>query len=334
MIRGTIMFLLGLEYGGQAFPWSSGTVICLIVIGILCFGLFLLVEWKFAVYPVIPLRIFDRGSTLACLGVCFCHGFVFIAGSYYLPLFFQAVRGATPILSGVYILPSAIALAVFAATTGHFIRRTGTVLPPIFFGFSCMTLGYGLYIDLDRTASWAKIIIYQIVAGCGVGPVFQSPLIAMQSFIKPGDIAAATSTFAWARMLATSSSVVAGEVVFQNVMARKQNMLEAALGRTNATALSGHDIGANTFIINSLPAKQRTLVQDAFADSLHYMWIMYLAMSVVGLLFAMWIGKRKLEEHHEETPTGLKAEKAKKQEAEAESKERNKQTRTEKGAKG
>ena len=155
----------------------------------------------------------------------------------------------------------------------------------------------------------------------------------MQSFIKPGDIAAATSTFAWARMLATSSSVVADEVVFQNVMARKQKMLKAALGTTDATALSGHNIGANTFIINSLPVEQRTVVQDALADSLHYMWIMYLAMSVVGLVFAMWIGKKKLDEHHEETRTGLKAEVAKKQEAEAESDEKRKMN-TEKEAKG
>ena len=46
-----------------------------------------------------------------------------------------------------------------------------------------MTLGFGLYIDFDVNTSWAKIIIYQIITGIGVGQNFQSPLIALQSNI-------------------------------------------------------------------------------------------------------------------------------------------------------
>jgi hypothetical protein len=46
-----------------------------------------------------------------------------------------------------------------------------------------MTLGFGLFIDFDVNSSWAKIIVYQIVAGIGVGPNFQAPLIALQSLV-------------------------------------------------------------------------------------------------------------------------------------------------------
>ena len=321
MVAATLLLLFGLEYGGQSFPWDSATVICLIVVGTFCFVVFFVNEWKLALYPIIPLRIFNRGSTIACLVVCFCHGCVFIAGSYYLPLYFQAVLGATPILSGVYVLPSALALALFAASTGHFIRITGKVLPPIFFGFIFMTVGFGLYIDLDRTSGWAKIVIYQIIAGCGVGPLFQSPLIAMQSFIKPGDIAAATSTFAWARMLACASSVVAGQAVFQNVMAKKKLSLTESLGGTTAADIGGNSAGSNTRIIDSLPTEQRIVAQDAFADSLHYMWIMYMAISAVGFCAAFWIGYKQLDKQHQETKTGLEAEAAKRAEALNESQE-------------
>lgn len=30
-----------------------------------------------------------------------------------------------------------------------------------------MTIGVGLLINLDRTSSWAKIVIYQLIAGIG-----------------------------------------------------------------------------------------------------------------------------------------------------------------------
>lgn len=183
MVAGTIMLLLGLEFGGITYPWNSATVICLIVFGALTIAIFFAIEYRLAPYPLMPLDIFSKRSNLAALGVCFFHAYVFISGSYFLPLYFQAVLGATPILSGVYLLPTALSLSFLSAFTGVFIRKTGQYLPPIWFGYIFMTIGFGLFIDLSSTSSWAKIILYQIVAGIGVGPNFQSPLIALQSLV-------------------------------------------------------------------------------------------------------------------------------------------------------
>jgi hypothetical protein len=183
MVGGVIMVLLGLEFGGITYPWSSATVLCLIIFGVVVVAIFFLIEWRIAPYPLMPLDLFSKRSNLAALSVCFFHAFVFIAGNYFLPLYFQAVLGATPILSGVYLLPQAVALSFMSIFTGIFIKKTGKYLPLIWFGMVMMTLGFGLFIDLDVDSSWAKIIIYQIIAGIGVGPNFQSPLIALQSLV-------------------------------------------------------------------------------------------------------------------------------------------------------
>lgn len=169
VVGGVLMFLFGLEYGGVTYPWDSATVLCLIIIGVFTMGLFLINEWKFAKAPVMPLRLFKYRSNLACLGVCAVHGMVFISGSYYLPLYFQAARGATPLLSGVYILPQALSLSFASMATGIYIRKTGQYLPAIWFGMVFLVLGYGLFIDFDANSSWAKLIIYQIISGIGVG---------------------------------------------------------------------------------------------------------------------------------------------------------------------
>jgi hypothetical protein len=183
MVGGVIMLLLGLEFGGIAHPWDSATVLCLII-----FGAVFLIEWRVAPYPLMPLGLFSKRSNLAALAVCFFHAFVFISGNYFLPLYFQAVLGATPILSGVYLLPTALSLSFLSAFTGFFIKKTGQYLPMIWFGMFMMTLGFGLFIDFDVNSSWAKIIIFQIIAGIGVGPNFQSPLIALQSLVPVSSI--------------------------------------------------------------------------------------------------------------------------------------------------
>ncbi|KAK0864926.1 hypothetical protein LTR87_015607 [Friedmanniomyces endolithicus] len=310
IVGATLMLLFGLQYGGVTYPWSSAIVLCLIIFGILTFVIFAIWEYKFAKYPVMPMGLFSKGTNMATLGVVFTHGFVFISGSYYLPLYFQAIRGATPILSGVYLLPTALALAFCSIGTGVFIKKTGMFLPPIYLGMFLLTLGYGLFVDFDANSSWAKLILFQLIAGFGIGPLFQAPIIALQAHIKPRDIGTATATLGFVRQLATSTSVVIGEVVFQNRMAKKSAQLTQLLGPQLAQQLGGGNAGANTGIINSLPAAQRDVVRTYFADSLQPMWIMYCCVAAVGIVCAAFVRRKVLTSEHEETKTGMEAEKA------------------------
>jgi len=308
IVGGTLMFLFGMQYGGATYPWGSATVVCLIVFGVVTWVLFGFWEYKYAVFPVMPMSLFRKFTNFASLSVVFCHGFVFISGSYYLPLYFQAVLGATPILSGTYLLPTALSLGSSSILTGVFIRKTGLFLIPIYFGMFMMTLGYGLFINLDAHSSWAKIILYQVVAGLGTGPIFQAPIIALQAHIHPRDIGTATSTLGFIRQLATSTSVVIGEVVYQNQMAKKQAGLNAALGPQLAPELSGAKIGANTQLIDTLPPSQKALVRVDFADSLQPMWIMYCCFAGLGLIASLFIQRKVLSAEHKETKTGIEAE--------------------------
>ena len=302
------MFLLGLEFGGVTHPWNSATVICLIVFGLLVASFFVLIEWKIASNPVMPLRIFGNQSNIAALLVCLSHGLVFIAGSYFLPLYFQAVLGATPILSGVYLLPFALTLSFASAATGVFIRKTGRYLEPIRFGLATMTLGFGLFINLDAQSSWAKIILYQMVAGLGVGPNFQAPLLALQSLIHPRDIGTATSTYGTTRNLAMAVSVVVGGVIFQNQMQKHSTQLVQAVGPQTARLLGGGAAGANVAVVDDLPGPQREIVRDAFASSLSKIWILYVVLGFLGVVASFFISKQKLDKQRYEAQTGLAAE--------------------------
>ena len=309
IVGGTLMFLFGLQYGGVTAPWGSAEVVCLIVFGVVLWALFAFWEWKYAIYPIMPMGIFSSISKVATLAVVFFHGFVFISGSYYLPLYFQAIRGAKPIQSGVDLLPTAISLAISSVGTGVFIKKTGMFLPPIFFGMFMMALGYGLFIDFNANSSWTKLILYQIISGLGTGPLFQAPIIALQAHINPRDIGTATATLGFVRQLATSTSVVIGEVVFQNEMKKKAGQLAKALGPKLAKQLGGASAGANTRLIATLPPAKRSAVRVAFADSLMPMWAMYTAFACAGLVAVFFIGRKKLTKEHHETKTGMEAEK-------------------------
>ena len=299
------MFLLGLEAGGATHPWSSVYTLCLIIFGVATIMLFFIIQWKVSKYPLMPLRLFNQSTNMAALGVCYCHGFVFIGGTYYLPLYFQTVIAASPIMSGVYLFPLVITLSVFSACVGVFIKKSGRYQEPIWFGMVFMTLGFGLFINLPDYADWAKLVIYQIIAGIGVGPNFQSPLIALQNHVARHDIAVATSTFGFVRQLATSMSVVLGGVVFQNILSKKGPELTRQLGPEVAARLSGASLESSTTFVKNLPPAQKAIADQAITSSLQTMFIFYTAIAAFGLFLSLFVRKKELSNVREKAQTGL-----------------------------
>ncbi|KAK2774453.1 multidrug resistance protein fnx1 [Colletotrichum kahawae] len=306
IIGGTIMFLFGLEFGGVTYPWSSPTVICLIVFGILTIGLFTVNEWKYARYPVIPMHLFSDWSNLAAFATAFCHAFAFISGSYWLPLYFQGVQGVSSLLSGVYLLPYVLSLSLMSALAGYIIRKTGNYLYLIVAGMTVATLGFGLFHDLPLQRNFAKIVLYQIVAGLGIGPNFQSPLIAVQTGVEPRDIAAATSTFGFIRQMATSISVVIGGAVFNNEMQKQHPRLLAELGPELAGLLSGSSAASSVGVVAGLQGEQGQIARGACLNSLRTMYIVYVAFAGLGLVMSLSIRQKQLSKKHTEHRTGLK----------------------------
>lgn len=305
IVGGTLMFLFGLQFGGVNYPWASATVLCLIIFGVITYALSMLYEWKVARYPVIPTRLFNNWHNVLVLLICFSHSLVFMGGSYYLPFYFQSVLLVSPILSGVYVLPQVISLSILSIITGILIGKTGRYREFILAAFCFLTLGYGLLIDLKPYASWPRIIIYQIIAGIGTGPLFQAPLVALQANIHPSDMAAGTSTFSFLRQVSASISIVVGTVIYQNILAGKQSTIAAATDPDTAAALQNAFAENNHDLIRSLPQAQQNVVLSAFNFSLSRMWIFYTAMAGAGLIICFFVRPVELSKTHTVAKTGL-----------------------------
>jgi mannitol-specific phosphotransferase system IIBC component len=114
-------------------------------------------------------------------------------------------------------------------------------------------------------------------------------------------------------------------------MISKQPSLITALGPQTASAFGGGSAGANVGLIQSLPANEKAVARKAFSDSLSTMWIMYVCFAVIGLGISFLITKNVLSKQHEETTTGLEAEKNRMAEREAERAEKKKKRASKSG---
>lgn len=287
---------------------------------------FIFSEKRLAKYPVMPLEIFQERSNVACILVGFFHGFVgspvglfgyranilqiFIAIEYYAPLYFQAVMGASPLHSGVLILPLIVTESLMGIFAGVLIHRTGHYLELIRIGPVIMTIGIGLYILFSVTTSTSQIIGFQILTGIGSGLLFEPPLLALQAFVPQHNVATASSTFGFVRNLATAMSIVIGGVIFQNSMDIRVHALSAPplhLPSNITDLLTKGQAAANVIAVNLIPDPvQKLAVKEAYTWSLRNMWIFYLVISVLCIVATGFIQKRVLSKEHVETKTGIR----------------------------
>jgi predicted MFS family arabinose efflux permease len=305
MLAVTVLLLLGLNFGGGTFAWNSVQVICLIVVGTCMIAAFIFSERRLAKYPLMPLNVFKSVSNNATFVVAFGHNMVSIGAEFYLPLFFQSVRQATPLRSGLLLLPLTIAAASTEMVLGIIINRTGRYREIIWTGVVLITLGNGLYIKLWTDTPLAEIIGIEVIGGAGVAFLFQAPMLAIHSTVKQADVASATASLGFLNNLATSLSVVVGGVVFQNSMTASRPKLAAAgLDDHVLDALAGDKAAANVNIVQTLAdATQRRAVQDAFAGSVRN--ILYTSIAAVTVLASVFIKQKQMSTEHTETRTGI-----------------------------
>lgn len=194
------------------------------------------------------------------------------------------------------ILPIATIQSATNFLAGLWIKKTGRYLELIRVGMALLTLGFGLFIDLNSHFSIPKCCIFQAIAGVGVGLVFNGPLIALQKTVGEEGIATATATFGFARNMASALSVVIGGVVFQNYMDSKQRTLAQWIGKETAKRFSGSEAGANIGLIKELPIKQRMIVQALYALGTRDLWILYTTSAALGLAASFLMSKAHLRD--------------------------------------
>lgn len=100
-----VMVLLALQWGGNKYPWNSATIIGLFVGFAATLGLFITWELR-ADQAMIPLPLLRRRSIIVSIIFAFLFMGAFVVPVYYLPEWFQIVKGASSIRSGIMLLPS------------------------------------------------------------------------------------------------------------------------------------------------------------------------------------------------------------------------------------
>ncbi|KAL4735676.1 major facilitator superfamily domain-containing protein [Aspergillus similis] len=209
-----IMFLLALEYGGNEYPWSSSRVIGLFIGAGATALVFLGWEYrkgKDAMIPFHLLTIRIAYTSYVVTGVMFG---LTLAIAYYVPIYFQAVRDDSALMSGVNFLPYILGQLVAAVIAGVLIGRLGYYLPFAIIGAILIAVGSGLFSMISPTTPTVAWAAYQVILGLGRGASTQPTLLAVQNGVAPDDLSTAMAILTFSQTFGGSVFLAVASVIF------------------------------------------------------------------------------------------------------------------------
>ena len=99
---------------------------------------------------------------------------------------------------------------------GFIISKTGNYRVNLWLGFLVWTLGQGLLCSITPDIPQNNLIGYQILCGFGAGQTFQTSLIAIQAAVKRSEMAVATGTRNFLRLLGGTIALAACSAILNN----------------------------------------------------------------------------------------------------------------------
>ncbi|KAH8911766.1 MFS general substrate transporter [Coniochaeta sp. PMI_546] len=232
-ILGTIVFipsviciLLALQWGGSTYAWSNGRIIVLFVIFGVLMACFVLIQAWQQENATVPPRIFKNRNVWGGGIFTFCLGASFFAIVYFLPIWFQAIKGVSAVKSGIMNIPLLLSLVIFTIISGGGITNLGYYGPFMLFSTVLSTVGAGMLTTFEVTTSHPAWIGYQVLYGAGLGSGLQIAWVIVQASLPAADIPIATAMMQFAQTLGGSIFVSVAQNIFSNLLI--QDLAKAA----------------------------------------------------------------------------------------------------------
>ena len=273
----TISVIFALQWGGVKFAWNDARIIALFVIAGL-FGIGFICSQVFLEGGTIPGDIIKQRSVLAALIQSLSIGTLLVVYSFYLPIYFQAIKDQSPQGSGVSLLPLLLSTVVFVISSGIGISLVGYYTPFAIAGGILLVVGSALLTTWQVGTSTGMLIGYQIIAGAGQGLSLQQPNIAVQTCLSQQKAPAGLALLSFVQTLMASILITVCQSLLQTKLATEL----APLGLDGSTIANG---GA-TSLRRLVPPAQLDKVLVVYNEGLRNIWYLALGLAVLNLLAA------------------------------------------------
>ena len=219
-----------------------------------------------------------------------------------LPIYFQAIRGASTFESGLMYLPTVIPFAVAVLAAGPITTPIGYYTPAMVLGSILMAVATSLFTTFSPSTPPSEWIPYQILYGIGVGIAFQQPYTAVQTFLPDSEVATALVTLSFTQ---ETGGIVALSIA-QNMFTSRptRNLAKEVPGLDPRIVLKNSVLGIKDIVSEGSVAGVKSAYNDAIID-VYYLALALTCLTVLAAISFEWkpIREEKGEEGGKEKET-------------------------------
>lgn len=200
LVLTVVPLLLALSWGGRQYAWLSPQILGLLAFSAVMLAAFLWAEGR-SPEPILPLSLFRNDIVAVCaLGIAII-GVGMFGTILFIPLFIQAVMGASATQSGTALMPMMLGMIASSMLGGQIIARTGRYKLLAVGGLALSTLGMLLLAGMGPDTDSFTIARNMVVVGVGMGPTMPVFTLATQSAVRLDQLGIATSVSQFSRSI-------------------------------------------------------------------------------------------------------------------------------------
>ncbi|HEX7353580.1 MAG TPA: MDR family MFS transporter [Mycobacteriales bacterium] len=165
-------------------------------------GLVAFVWWETkAAEPILPLRLFRNDVFRVTTSLSLITGAVMFGAIIFLPEYMQLVRGVSPTMSGIRLLPLLGGLLLTSIGSGYLISKYGRYRGYVIGGTALFVLGTVLLARIEVSTEFWIFSGIIFVVGFSLGLFMQVTTLATQNSVEASDMGVATSAVSFFRTL-------------------------------------------------------------------------------------------------------------------------------------
>ncbi|MCJ1343312.1 hypothetical protein MMC31_001505 [Peltigera leucophlebia] len=247
--------------------------------------------------PIIRFSIFNNWTLRLIFLQTLVHGMILWSLLYFLPLYYEGVKGYSPIAAGVAVLPETLLIAPISIVVGIVSSSTGRYRWAIWIGGGMQTLGCGLLYLLDPDTRVAAFIFLNVPVAIGTGMAFTSMSLGIQAAGRPQDAAHSVTFYSFIRVFGQFLGVAVGGVVFQNQIQKKLSKYPSLAPFAEEYS---KDATALVSLIQGMEAGiEKSQLVQAYADSIKMIWVVMAALSGAIFISSVFVKGYSLDQEHE-----------------------------------
>ncbi|EXJ67493.1 uncharacterized protein A1O5_09506 [Cladophialophora psammophila CBS 110553] len=295
---GLTLFVMGLSWGENPYPWKNGHVLGPLLIGVSFLAAFVIYEWKFTCVGMVHHDLFSRDRNFAiALGCVFSEGLIFFAANVYFP--YQV--GLLYEVDGTMLLCRFYCLHDLRHGPAIYCYRYKRLRAPMIFAFSCF-LAFNICMATTTLGSGTAVWGYPVLLGCALSVALCVLVTAAQLSTPPHLIAITSGLMISMRSIGGIVGVAIYTAVFNSRLADvlERNVAKAALPLglpPTSLPLLIADLSANNkTAIATIPgitpliiqASSRTFLQS-FVTSFRGVWITASTFATAALIASFFV---------------------------------------------